>query len=368
VEIETPLERQRALTVAVFGEGPEAGRWLRALRGVEGLTALRAGAGEDELMSALARDDVEAVVFAGEEGDPAAAARRALMANRHVLIAGPTAMSTKQLTALDTLARRRNRVLAIDNGAMGDERIDFVRKMVAGPQALWRPRYVRSLRTGADGRSLDALAIADIYLVLALLSGTPSRVGAVSPRIDDETGAADVAMLTLAFDGGSSARIDVSLIEPEARHEVVIACDGRTLVLDAFNARAPLQIQASARHRGPRHGEWGETVSEHPSAEPVERLACAAGAFAAAVCARDAAASNAREVAAAARVWEAARTSIARGGEMVEIGGGAAEDARPRLKLIVGGGHVDASYPAPELTVVARRPARMGPHEPLESA
>jgi hypothetical protein len=111
---------------------------------------------------------------------------------------------------------RRTRVLVFDAGALTDERVDFVRRMIVGSQALWRPRYVRALRTGAtSGHTLDALAISDIHLVLTLLGGAPSRVSAVSPRIDDETGAADVAMLTLMFDGGSTARIDISLIEPE---------------------------------------------------------------------------------------------------------------------------------------------------------
>ena len=279
---------ERALSVAVIGAGSEADRWLRALRGVDAVAARRADFTEEALMSALSQDDVEALAFAGVGGDLAAAVKRALMANRHVLVAGPTAIGSKQLFALDALARRRNRVLVLDAGATGDERIDFVRKMLVGPQALWRPRYVRSLRTGGAGaHPLDALAIADIHLVLTLLGGTPSRVSAVSPRIDDETGAADVAMLTLMFDGGSSARIDVSLIEPEMRHEVAIACDGRTIVIDAFNARAPLQIQASARHRGPRLGQWGETVSEHPSAERGGRLARAAASFVTAVRARD---------------------------------------------------------------------------------
>jgi hypothetical protein len=306
------------------------------------------------------------VAFAAESDDPAGAIKRSLMANRHVLAAGQTAISSKQLLALDAIARRRNRVIVFDTGSFADERVDFVRKMTVGPHALWRPRYVRSLRTGPAGdRTLDELTIADIGFVLSLAGGVPSRVSAVSPRIDDETGAADVAMVTLTLDGGRAARVDVSLIEPEPRHEVSVVCDGRTLVLDAFNARAPLQILASARHRGPQRGQWGETVSEHPLAEPAERLATAAASFVAAIRGRDAEISNARELAAAATVWEAARASIARGGEMVDLGENAADVRRPKLKLIVGGGHIDTSRPAPELTLVGRR-ARS--ESPLESA
>ena len=87
-----------------------------------------------------------------------------------------------------------------------------------GPQPLWRPRYIRALRTGgADAASLDEAAVAEIAAVLAIVGGTPSRVSGFAPRVDDESGAADVAMLTVVFEGGPLARIDVSLVEPWPR-------------------------------------------------------------------------------------------------------------------------------------------------------
>lgn len=362
----TNSEEPSAIRIAVAGTGPEAERWLRALRGVEDATAERVDAGNDEMLRILSGDGTDAVVFAGETPDLAGAVKRALMANRHVLVAGATAISSKQLLAFDELARKRNRVIVFDTGAFADDRVGFVQKMTVGPQALWRPRYIRSLRTGGNPlHTLDELAIADIAFVLGLIAGAPLRVSAVSPRVDDETGAADVVMITLMFDGGVSARIDVSLIEPEPRHEVAIACDGRTLLLDGYNARAPMQIMASARHRGPQAGQWGETVSEHPAVDLSDRLARAAAAFISAVRSRDVESSNARMLASAAAVWEAARSSIAANGEMIDIGGSAAEPQRPALKLIVGGGHFDASYPAPELNLVGRRG---GSPEPPEAA
>ncbi len=354
-----------AITIAVAGRGESAERWMRALRGVDGAAAALVEINSpDDLLQTLARDDIGAIALSGGTDDLAGAIKRALMANRHVLVYGPSAIASKQLDALDALARRRSRVLLFDTEGVGDERVDFVRKMTTGPHALWRPRYVRSLRTGTSaGATLDALAIADIGFAIALLGGMPARVAATAPRIDDESGAADVAMVTLMFEGGPAARIDVSLIEPEPRHEMAVACDGRTLVLDAFNARAPLQIQATARHRGPQRGAWAETIAEHPLTEPGERLARAAKAFITAMRSRDVAASNTRDVADAARVWECARESIAGSGALVEIDG-ASEIERPKLKLIVGGGHVDSSYPSPDLKIVSGRRAPASERDP----
>jgi predicted dehydrogenase len=366
-----PATTAAPVTIALIGHGAESERWARALRGVEGVVAEQRGAGDTALMEALSDETVAAVAFAGQGGgDLAASIKRALMANRHVLAAVPTAISSRQLLALEARARRRGRVLVFDTGAFADERIAFVRKMIAGPHALWRPRYLRALRCATDERTLDEQAIAEIACVVGMLDATPDRVSAVSPRYADETSAPDAAMITLVFESGVVGRIDVSLVEPEPRQEIAIACDGRTIVLDAHNARAPFQIQAAARHQGPRAGMWGETVSEHPAVDLLDRLSRAASAFVAAVRARDLAVSNGRALADAAAVWEAARRSIGAGGEVVDVHERPAE-RRPALQLIVGGGHPGGARPAPDLRLVPPTSSgrdRPDPPEPLRSA
>jgi predicted dehydrogenase len=363
------------LHIAVAGRGDDAARWLRALRGSEGATAEAVALNaSDDLLQALAREEVAAIAFSGAMDDLAGAIKRSLMASRHVLVVGPSALASKTLLALDALARRRGRVLLFDSEAMGDQRVAFVRKTIVGPRALWRPRYLRSLRAGPQsGATLDALAIADIGFAMSLLGTLPARVSALSPRLDDESGTADVAMIMLTFDGGPSARIDVSLIEPEPRREVTAVCDARTIILDAFNARAPLRIEANTPNRSTqaRLGDGRrESIAEHPLLDATERHAAAAAAFVTAARGRDLSASNARELSDAALVWERARASMAQGGAFVDVEPVVAE--RPKLKLIVGGGHVDASTPAPELTVIAgRRTPTPEPDldpEPLRSA
>jgi predicted dehydrogenase len=344
----------------VIGTGAESDAWVRAMRGVEDLGVERlSGATDDDLLEGLSRAGVDAVAFTAPVADLAGAIKRAVMSHRHVLVAGPVALTSQQLLALDELARRRGRVIVFDTGILADERLAFVRKMTSGPQALWRPRYIRALRTGVQSRgTLDELAIADVAAVLSIAGGLPSAVSAVAPRVDDETGAADVAMVTLAFDAGPVARIDVSMVEPSPRQEIVVACDGRSVVLDALDARAPLQIQATASHRGPaRGGQWAETVSEHPLGDTGDRMASAAALFAGAVRARDAEQTNAREIASAALVWETARASMARGGEMVALPASSSlvEARRPSLQLIQGGGHRVETSEAPVLTLVGRR-------------
>ena len=355
----TKQEAPREITITVVGTGPEADAQARALRGVDGVEIERlGGASEDELLENLSKGHALAVAFATPLPDLPNAIKRAVMARRHVFVPMPVALSSKQLRAIDDLASRRERAIVFDYGTLGDERLTFVRKMTGGPQALWRPRYIRALRTGAHGAgTLDELALADIGLVLAVAGGMPSRVSAFAPRVDDESGAADAAMVMLSFDGGAVAQIDVSLVEPMLRQEIAIACDGRTIVLDALDQRAPLQIHAAARHRGPQtSGQWAETVSEHPLGDAGDRVARAAAAFVQAARAGNAAATNAAEVAQAALVWETARESMARGGELLPLSADGAypEAKRPVLQLIQGGGRRVDDRPAPELTLVGR--------------
>ncbi|MDE3094940.1 MAG: hypothetical protein KGK07_02945 [Chloroflexota bacterium] len=348
----TPSPRPITLTLA--GTGPEAHRWARALRGIEGVTLDRIAPGDEEFLAGLSRGDVDGFVFVPPVADLAGAIRRAVIAGRHVFVAGAPALISKQIMALDELSRRRGRAIVFDGGTLGDEQIQFVRKMTSGANPLWRPRYLRALRTGFAGdATLDALAIADIGRVLAIAGGLPSAVSALTPRVDDENGVADVALLTLWFDGGPVARIDISLVEPALRHELVVGCDARTIVLRPLDREAPLLIQASGRHRGPKYaGQWAETVSEHPVDQVQDRAAAAAEVFVTAVRADDATATNAGDVARAALVWERARASMSQDGEQVGVAERVA--SRPAFEVIEGGGHTSEGHAAPRLTVVAR--------------
>lgn len=341
-------------TIAVAGPATEAQTAARTLRGVEGVEVAHVtGASEEELLEQLSRTDLDALAFVTPVPDLAASIRRTLMANHHALVIGPAALSAAQLVSLDELARRRSRVVYLDAGYAEDQRLAFTRKMTASSGALWRPRYVRAVRTGLDRHGLNDLAIAEIACVLAIMGAAPSHVSAVAPRIDDESGHADAVMLTMTFDGGPVATVDVSLVEPFARREVTVACDGRTIVLDALDARAPLQIQAG-RHNGPQPGAWSETVSEYPAGGTPDREGAVAELFVAAVRARDLSAMNLRDLTPAATAWAAALESIARGGELVRLPADAGAP-RPALHVIQGGGKTQPITPPPDLTLVRRR-------------
>ncbi len=344
-------------TIALAGSGDNADHWAKVLRGCEGVQLERLSADADGLLESLSRPGIHAIAFAASTGDLAGAVRRSVLAGRHVLIAGGAALTSKQLLALADLSSRRGRSIVIEDGVVADDQLAFVQKMTSGANPLWRPRSQRALSTGcgADAR-LDEVATAEIGRVLAVAGGLPSSIAAWSPRIDDESGAAEAVMMTLRFDGGLVARVDVSLVEAAVRRELVIACDARTIVLQPLNREASLLIQAGGRHRGPkRPGPWAETVSEHPVGDRPDRASAVAEFFVDAIRSGRPATTNAEEAARGALTWERARASIARDGEPIAVSPSSQFAGRPNLEVIEGGGHTCAAQEAPRLTLVARQ-------------
>jgi hypothetical protein len=286
-----------------------------------------------------------------------------VLAGFDVFVTEAPSLASMQFTSFAELARRRGKIIAFHEPLVADERSRFVRRMTRGPQALWRARYLRSQRCG-EGIALDAAAIEEVRLALELLGGAAESVTAVAPSTDHE-GSLDAAMITLLLDNGAIASIAISAVEPEPQRRTVIACDGRTITIDALDARAPLEIRAASRHRGPQAGEgWAEVISEFPPALEADPVAMGAERFVNAVRARDREATNAAPLAVAAAIWEAARRSIAEGGEPQDLTPQREATERPALRLIAGGGRGGGGTPVPHLTVVRNEPI---PFEPAST-
>ena len=277
---------------------------------------------DDALLEPLRRTTSTAVAFAAPvadlaardqaraDGRPPRVRRRA----RRAALDGSCQRST-------TLARRR-------------ERADPVRYGRAGRRA---PR----LRAQDDGRPAGALAPAippraahrrcrrrvarrswqspRSRLCWRSWAATPARVSAFAPRVDDESGAAgrrDAHAGVRRRAGGPHRRQPGRAAG--CASEIAVACDGRTIVLDALDARAPLQIHAANRHHGPEAGGLGRDRERAPG---VRGRATAprgvASSFVSAARARDASAATQPSSRPRPRVWEKARESMARGGELL---------------------------------------------------
>jgi len=341
------LARARIVRIAIADDRRHS-EWARALESVAGVHLEVAPADSAELAVLLAHNDIDALVVTHAPGDAAALIANALDAGKHVLVAAPPLFTARQARALHRLAIERDRMLLFACGGIGDARLAFVRRMVAGVNALWRPRYLRLLDTGGE-RPLHEAACDDIAIVLSLMGARPATVSAVAPRVDDENGGPDTLMLALAYAAGPVARIDISGLEATPRREVVLACETRTVVVDALDERTPLQVLAVSRRAGP--GGWRETVREYDGALSGSRTQALAELFVDAISRGNEGISNARLVIDAAEVWEAARSSAASGGQPIALDAEAL-DRRSAFHVIAGRATMASPRRTPALRVI----------------
>lgn len=109
--------------LAIVGMGTAGQARLRAAQTVIGIDVVatvsrRSAAGKIRFEEALARDDVDAVAISTENADHEGKVRAALDAGKHVLCDYPLALSAPQASDLLRLARRRRRVLHVEQIAL----------------------------------------------------------------------------------------------------------------------------------------------------------------------------------------------------------------------------------------------------------
>jgi hypothetical protein len=348
-------EPNTEVVVAVLGDDLESLPLIRAFRGCGEVAAVPYEASDAGLLEALARADVAVIAFATGQKDLVGSIKRSVMAGRHVFCAVAPVFESRRYHEIDQLSRRRRRVTFFDTGFAGDDRVAFLRKMVASPHAMWTPRHVRSLHAGMSSlRSRDETALAEIALACELMGAQGARISAMAPYISGHP-PSDFVTITLVFADGGIARIDVAADEAPERRETVISCDGRTVVLDAYDASAPIQVHTTGTQRAPRpSAAWHETVSEHPPFEAHDRLAAVTSGFVAAIRASDAGFGNGAALAGPAAAWESARASMAEGGVVLPITTGAAA-RKPELRLIKGLGRGGGGA-SPALAIVEADP------------
>ena len=369
--------RQAAVRLGLVGEGPLGSTYASALgqlRHVDLIATCADGGGParsgstmcEEAGALLGMPSVRAVVVAGGT-DSFSLASRALLAGKHVLVCAPGALSPRQVRALGFLAESRSRLLVFGEERLLSPLVGFLRKMLAEGDGLWVPRYLRSSNVRAATRhespSIASLAVEDLALCLYLLNRPALSVSAVACRSSD----AAAAFLNVTFAGGVVAGLQIGLAEAWEARQLVVALADKTLLLDEWDARAPLKVICnrpglggadSCRIHGVRDRAWAERgalSATVPAAEPI-REQCRR--FVEAVALRDLSKGNAGFWARVAGLWEAAERSMAESGVPIAVAPDTPEKNEtrrpaPRLRLVrTGGIRREGTLSRPSLTLV----------------
>jgi len=333
------------LRVAVVGAGDAALVWARAFRALDGVTVSRLIATSDEDLAQITGEDVDAAILVGP--GPLRAAKQVLLARKHLLLAGTGALDSRELVALEELARGRQRSFIIDTGGFANEALAQAKRFGRGAHPSREPALVR-VQIASAAMDVDALMLDGAAKVLTLAGELPAAVGALSAGSDEQ--GRRWATLALGFEDGLLGRVDVEAGALVERDEVTVSSAGATLVVDMAAGAVGLRtVRATSDGRSVREQAPGADLRH-------EELVAAAFVGAAREGRRI---SNARECAMAALVCETSAASMRRGGDMVRMPANhpLVAAAGPSLQVIIGGGHTTEA-PAPRLRLVAGGRAR----------
>src|SRR3954447_22762692 len=179
---------------------------------------------ERDFDTALADPRVEAVAIATPPHTHYALVRRALEAGKHVLVEKPLARSSEEAAKLVAIAEDRGLTLMPGHTFLYSPAVNKVRDMIRSDE-LGEIYFITSSRMNLglyqrDGVVLD-LAPHDLSILLHWL-GRPLVEGSATGRSVFQDGIHETAFLTLRFEGGTQANVQLSWLAPRKMRQMVV--------------------------------------------------------------------------------------------------------------------------------------------------
>lgn len=287
----------------------------------------------DSLVEVLARDDVDAVAIATPARTHQAVAMAALRAGKHVLVEKPLADSVATGRAMVDAARELGLILMADHTYCYTPAVLKIRDLVEAGE-LGDILFVDSVRInlGLIQPDVDVfwdLAPHDLSILDFVLPGGLRPTGVAAHGADPlQAGRSCVGYLTMPLPGGGIAHVHINWLSPTKIRQMVIGGSRRTLVWDDLNPQQRLSVYDRgvdlAQQSADTTDRAAATVSYRlgdtwaPALPEREALGVMVGEFAASI--REGRPSR-TDGAAGLRVLsvlEAASTSQARGGVLVD--------------------------------------------------
>jgi predicted dehydrogenase len=188
----------------------------------------------DSFDDVLADPDVEAVSIATPPRTHHDLVKQALEAGKHVLVEKPLAMRTADAEDVAELAEREGLVLMPGHTFLYSAAVNKVRELIDDAE-LGEIYFVTSSRMNLglyqpDGVVCD-LAPHDLSILLYWLDRPVSIVGASGCTVF-QNGVPETAFLTLCFDGGATANVQVSWLAPRKVRQMVVVGSRKMVIYD----------------------------------------------------------------------------------------------------------------------------------------
>lgn len=197
-----------------------------------------------DLSEVLSDPAVEAIVIATPPQTHYPLARSALLAGRHVLVEKPLATSVADARELAALARARGLVLMPGHTFIYSPAVNAVRNLIRRGE-VGDVHFVTSSRMNlgkyqADGVVCD-LAPHDLSILLYWL-GRPVVEVAARGRSVLTSGVPETAFITLAFEGGTTANVQISWLAPRKVRQMIVVGSKLMVQYDDTAADEPVRV------------------------------------------------------------------------------------------------------------------------------
>ncbi len=193
----------------------------------------------------LSDPEVEAVVIVTPTQTHYSLAKKALKANKHVLVEKPITTRSEEAKELIELAKRQSRVLMVGHIFMFNQAVRKIKNYV-DEGLLGDVQYLYASRTGLgpirhDVNALWDLSPHDISILLYLLNQRPESVIAFGESYVQKD-IEDVVFVILHFPNHIIAKLHVSWLDPIKIRQMTVVGTQKMLVFDDVSVTEPLKI------------------------------------------------------------------------------------------------------------------------------
>ncbi len=209
-------------------------------------------------------DRVDGVVVATPAKSHAALAREAIARGLPVLVEKPFALSVADAKQVAQLAAARGVPIVVGHLLVFHPALEMIKTMVQGGE-LGELFYLYSQRVNLgqvrpDETALWSFGPHDVSVALELLQEAPVSVAAHG-RAFLQPGIEDVVFMTLAFDSGIMANVQMSWLDPHKERRLTLVGSKRMVVFDDMQPREKLKIFDRSVSRPPEYASYGESLT-----------------------------------------------------------------------------------------------------------
>lgn len=199
----------------------------------------------DGFESVLKDSSVQAIVLATPANTHFALAKQALLAGKHLFVEKPLALSVKEAEELVALARLNRRILMVGHTFLYNAAVRTIKSYIE-EGLLGQIYYVYSQRLNlgrvrSDVNALWNLAPHDLSILLYWFEKLPLQVSAKGDSFLQDS-VEDVVFLNLDFQGGVSAHVHVSWLDPNKRRSMTLVGSKKMVVYEDTSADAKIKI------------------------------------------------------------------------------------------------------------------------------